>query len=74
MTNYIPQIHRIKKKLQQAKELDELYKVFRAGNHRYEINPPVTPSDMDAFETNYGVQLPDCYKSFLLKIGNGGRS
>ena len=74
MTNYIPQIHRIKKKLQQAKELDELYKVFGAGNHRYEINPPVTPSDMDAFETNYGGQLPDCYKSFLLKIGNGGRS
>lgn len=74
MTNHKLQIHRIKKKLRQAKELDELYKVFGAGNHRYEIYPPVHPPDIDAFEKKYSVELPDCYKSFLLHIGNGGRS
>jgi len=74
MKDYAPQIQRIKKKLQEAKEFDELFRVFGAGNHRYEINLPVTISDVDAFEKNYGVELPDCYKSFLLNIGNGGRS
>jgi len=74
MKDYALQIQRIKKKLQEAKEFDELFRVFGAGNHRYEINLPVTISDVDAFEKNYGVELPDCYKSFLLNIGNGGRS
>ena len=74
MKDYALQIQRIKKKLQEAKEFDELFSVFGAGNHRYEIHSPVTISDVDAFEKNYGVELPDCYKSFLLNIGNGGRS
>jgi len=74
MKDYAAQIQRIKKKLQEAKEFDELFRVFGAGNHRYEINSPVTILEIRAFEKNYGVQLPDCYKSFLLNIGNGGRS
>ncbi|MBC72719.1 MAG: hypothetical protein CMH47_10680 [Muricauda sp.] len=34
------QIARLKKKLQQAKERDALYKVFGAGSHRYHLNAP----------------------------------
>ena len=58
----------------QAKEKDELYKVFGADSHKYEINAPINISRIDAFEHYYGVQLPECYKSFLLHIGIGGRS
>ena len=74
MTDYIPQINCIKNKLLQAKEKDELFKVFGAGSHKYEINHPINISQIDAFEHYYGVQLPECYKSFLLHIGSGGRS
>ncbi|NVN17254.1 hypothetical protein GUA46_02785 [Muricauda sp. HICW] len=68
------QIARLKKKLQRAKERDHLYKVFGAGSHRYELNAPASCSIIDAIEQHYEIQLPECYKSFVLNIGNGGRS
>lgn len=74
MTNYTPQILRIKKKLQQAKDKDELFKVFGAGSHKYEINAPTSILEIDAFEQHYGIQLPESFRCFVLNIGNGGRS
>ncbi|MCK0161376.1 SMI1/KNR4 family protein [Allomuricauda sp. F6463D] len=68
------QIERLKQKLQQAKETDNHYKVFGAGSHKYEMNGPISISKIIAFEQYYSVQLPECYKSFVLQIGNGGKS
>ena len=68
------QIARLKKKLQQAKERDALYKVFGAGSHRYHLNAPASIAEVDTFEKHYGIQLPECYRSFVLQIGNGGKS
>lgn len=74
MKDYTPQIQRIRKKLQQATTTDSNFRVFGAGSHKYKINAPVSYSEVDVFEQHYKIQLPECYKSFVLHIGNGGRS
>jgi hypothetical protein len=71
---YEIQLNRIKKKLCEAREVDKKYKVFGASTHKYKIGPPVSIGDIDNFEKKYSITLPECYKSFLLTIGNGGGS
>lgn len=72
MTDYTDQIQRIKDKLLEAKKADKNLKVFGADRHKYIINKPTTLKAVTEFETKYSVELPDCYKAFLLEIGNGG--
>ncbi len=74
MNDYTEQIHRIKQKLIQAKQADVDFKVFGASSHKYEINPPASINEVEAFEKEYDIQLPECYRSFILNIGNGGNS
>jgi hypothetical protein len=68
------QIERIKNKLFSAKNTDRNLKVFGAGSHQYILGNPVRPLDILNFENEYDLELPECYKSFLLHIGNGGIS
>ena len=72
--NYQDQIKRIKLKLNVAKETDKYLKVFGAASHKYVINKPINEKKIIAFEKTYRVSLPDCYKTFLTQIGNGGCS
>ena len=72
MTNYTDQIKRIKDKLLEAKNADMNLKVFGADRHKYTINKPTTLKSVMEFETKYSIELPDCYKTFILKFGNGG--
>lgn len=74
MTEFSEQTERIKKKLQVAKEADKNLMVFGADRHRYELNPPAQPEEVLQFERKFGIELPECYKSFILNIGNGGIS
>lgn len=74
MTNYTDQIQRIKEKLFEAKMADKNLKVFGADRHKYIINKPTTISEIEEIEKKYFIQLPECYKSFILYIGNGGIS
>ena len=74
MKDYSIQIERIKSKLLEAAKVDKDLKVFGASSHKYSINKPVSIEEVNAFERKYSVDLPDCYKSFVLKIGNGGES
>ncbi|OIV41608.1 SMI1/KNR4 family protein [Flavobacterium johnsoniae] len=70
----LSQIERIKKKLILAKEIDKDFEIFGADSHEYVVGEKVKDEDILEFESNYNVSLPDCYKAFLLYIGNGGKS
>jgi hypothetical protein len=72
MTLFDDQIQRIKNKLTQAKKTDKDFKVFGASSHKYQVDHPVTIEEVSKFEDRYGIHLPDCYKSFILQVGNGG--
>ena len=64
------QLIRIQQKLAQAKEADKNLEVFGADAHQYYLNPPVSEAEVLAFEKKYGVQLPECYRAFMLTIGD----
>ncbi|KIC00759.1 glucan biosynthesis protein [Flavobacterium sp. JRM] len=68
------QIERIKSKLVEAKQIDKDLKVFGASSHKYILGEVVNAEDILKFETEYSVELPNCYKAFLMNIGNGGES
>ena len=64
------QLIRIQQKLAQAKEADKNLEVFGADAHQYHLNPPVSEVKVRAFEEKYGLQLPECYRAFMLTIGD----
>ena len=64
------QLIRIQQKLAQAKEVDKNLEVFGADAHQYHLNPPVSEEKVRAFEEKYGLQLPECYRAFMLTIGD----
>lgn len=68
------QIERIKNKLVIAKNTDTNLKVFGASNHKYFLGKTVSEFQISEFEKDYDLKLPECYRSFLLHIGNGGIS
>lgn len=68
------QIERIKSKLVEAKATDKDLKVFGASGHEYVLGEVASSEAILKFENEYDVQLPNCYKAFLMNIGNGGIS
>lgn len=70
MDKFKDQILRIKQKLIDAKTTDSSYKVFGAVSHQYNIGDIVTLETITAFENDYNISLPKCYKYFLTIIGN----
>ncbi|WP_299607255.1 SMI1/KNR4 family protein [uncultured Aquimarina sp.] len=74
MKDYSIQIERIKSKLLEAAKVDKGLKAFGASSHKYNIHNPVSIEEVNTFERKYSINLPDCYKSFVLQIGNGGKS
>lgn len=73
-TFVIEQIERIKNKLVEAKKTDKDLKVFGADSHKYILGKVVSNDAILKFETEYKVELPNCYKAFLMNIGNGDES
>jgi hypothetical protein len=71
---YQDQIKRIKTKLLSAKTVDTNLKVFGANRHKYYLSETISFEEVISFERKYSVQLPECYKSFVLQVGNGGKS
>jgi SMI1 / KNR4 family (SUKH-1) len=72
MTEINNQLLRIKGKILIAKDSDKNFRVFGAERHKYIIHEPTTLDKIIEIENKYSIELPECYKSFLLNIGNGG--
>jgi hypothetical protein len=68
MSNY----KRIKDKLVAARTANEDLDVFDASTHEYLPGVPATEEEVSAFEKKYSIQLPVCFRTFLLVVGNGG--
>jgi hypothetical protein len=66
------QLQRIKDKLVAARAADQGFDVFDAGTHKYLMKVPATEEEVSAFEQKHSIQLPGCFRSFLLAVGNGG--
>ena len=74
ITSHSEQIQRIKTKLTSAQQADKERKVFGADTHQYRIKPPAPEREVGAFEERFSLVLPECYRSFLTSLGNGGES
>ena len=40
--------------------------------HRFELDPPLTLAELEAFEARHSCRLPDDYRLFITRAGNGG--
>jgi hypothetical protein len=52
--------------------LDTAFEVFGSESHCYQLNPPLPPQEVDALERRHRISLPDEYRAFITRIGNGG--
>jgi hypothetical protein len=68
MSKHSKQINRIKEKFEQAKTKDSDYQVFGASHHKYQLGRTVTQKEVSVFEENYNVELPECYKAFIIEF------
>lgn len=62
----------LRRLLESAREADRGCKQFGAGAHRYRWNPPASEAEVEEFERETGVRLPEEYRNFLLLLGDGG--
>jgi hypothetical protein len=46
--------------------------MFGEEAHEYRVNAPLSEKEISSFEKLHDISLPDEYRSFLLKVGNGG--
>lgn len=46
--------------------------VFCADNHRYQLNPVLSETEIKSFEEMHSIVLPFDYRHFLVTSGNGG--
>ena len=63
---------RILMQLKALRRGDPSFKLFGANEHRYQLNPVLSESEIRQFEASHSVALPKEYRTFLLKCGNGG--
>lgn len=63
---------KLRKQLKRAGEEDPDLSRFGADSHKYQLGPSVSEETIAAFETRFGVFLPDGYRNFLLWVGDGG--
>lgn len=43
-----------------------------AANHGSMLKPVLSQNDLEVFEQNHGIELPEEFKSYLKEVGNGG--
>ncbi len=62
----------IKDLVMRAGNVDSGRKVFGSASHKYQLNPVISPAEIRQHEERYRVTLPEEYKFFMTKVGNGG--
>ncbi|MDH3523809.1 MAG: SMI1/KNR4 family protein [Acidobacteriota bacterium] len=55
-----------------VRQVDVNCTLFGAAAHRYRFEPPIADDRLAAFEEQHGIALPEEYRGFLLRCGNGG--
>ena len=71
MSNTFP-LEELRSLLEKARATDADLKQFGAEHHKYQWNPPASLKEIEKFEKETGISLPDGYRNFLLQAGNGG--
>lgn len=66
----LARVRRILGKLEQA-QVRQL-SCYGSDSHDFRLNPPLSESDLQAFEIKHQIRLPEDYRAFLLHAGNGG--
>ena len=62
----------ILEKLDALRAADASLSVFGASTHGYRIRPRLPASEVEAFEQQFSIRLPEDYREYLLSVGNGG--
>jgi hypothetical protein len=58
--------------LKHLRRKDPRLRLFGSANHQYRLNPPLDEAEVEAFERQHGISLPEDYRCFTTEIGNGG--
>ena len=68
--NYAEQLQRIERKLQSVRKLDPTgERSYGAERHLYRLGKPLTESQVNIFETECRISLPEDYRAFLTTVG-----
>lgn len=62
----------VESKIKLLKEKDPELKIFGAWEHKYQFGDKLTEAEVKNFEEKFGLTLPEDYKTFITRIGNGG--
>jgi SMI1 / KNR4 family (SUKH-1) len=62
----------LKNKLSQLASLDKSSEVFGSESHQYKLNPCLSEKEVCELEAKYKITLPQEFRDFILKVGNGG--
>lgn len=62
----------LKELLNRMRAEDPDFRVSGAIRHKYQLGPPLTESELQAFEQTHRIRLPGDYRVFLIGAGNGG--
>ncbi|WP_157767813.1 SMI1/KNR4 family protein [Actinosynnema pretiosum] len=65
-------ITRIRTKLARLQADERLAATVKPTALRGHLNPPASEAEVEAFEREQGVTLPQAYRRFLLELGDGG--
>ncbi|MCQ4085676.1 SMI1/KNR4 family protein [Saccharibacillus sp. JS10] len=69
---YAKQIERIRQKIPQVIETPGAEHVFGASSHHYQLHAPITMTELNDLEKDWGVKLPEAFAAFITLVGNGG--
>lgn len=61
----------VRQKLAELRRIDPEFALFGASYHRYQLAPCIAAEELQAWEAQHGIDLPDSYRAFLLTAGNG---
>lgn len=72
MTGQPSWVRRIRDLLEQARAKDSSLEAFGAHSHQYKLAAPASEAKIKKFEERFGFRLPEEYREFLLRMGDGG--